>query len=338
MGESLRSYHFSLKKDHGWLWVVTIPVGLCCWVIPFVICWGLIGTGLSQGTATIIAFLFLGIPAYMIGWIFVYSFMEVIITRVSFSDSTIYHRAPLLLIPILWRTKKIKIADIENINFSIRSGSRSAILVLFHRGNKVKKHLLPRFKDQPEYLQEFKTFDIKDDSPVKNNQIQNMLNAESTSKEQKLEDAFTRQNSIHSWNQFIKFFGGILIFTLLIGCGYYCLQLPFSPYESFSAGVIVGMALVFISLVISFPIIGQGLIWIFGRKAIILFFSFLNIQSNSLFIPANLQQLIYEWVKWKTSSISLTEFAFWCSFLLSILYSIDRIVRHSMRKSKTEIF
>ena len=117
MNNQLHSYHFDLKKDHGWLWLITLPFGIICWLIPFVLAIGLTKTGLEQGTAAVIAFLFLGIPAFLIGWIFIYSFMEMLITRISFSDNTIEHRKPLLLFPLIWRTKKITKSEIKNIDF-----------------------------------------------------------------------------------------------------------------------------------------------------------------------------------------------------------------------------
>jgi hypothetical protein len=123
-----------------------------------------------------------------------------------------------------------------------------------------------------------------------------------------------------------------LIIILILGCGLFCLQLPIPAYQAFSAGASVGMVLILLCLIISIPVFGQGLIWLFGRTVIIWSFGFLKINSEIIFIPAVLQRFFNQWLKWSGRNISLTDFAFWCFFLLSILYSVDRIVRHFNRK------
>jgi len=327
------SYHFGLKKDHGWMWIIALPFGLICWAIPFVLNWGLIGTGLEQDTTAVIAFLFLGVPAYLVGWIFVYSFMEIIITRVSFSDSAIYHRTPFLIFPIFWRTKKIIISEIDNIDFMARYGSRFAILLFIKRGDKLKRHFLPRFRDQPEYLKEFEAFSKNKGTFEENGLLKAKTGIEGMVKEQVLAAASANQASLRTWNRILKLSSGLIIFTLIIGCGYYCMQLPVSVYVSFSAGASVGMALVLLCLVTSIPVLGQGLIWFFGRGVVAWLFSFVNVNSGTLFMPASLHRLLREWLNWDTSRLSLTDFTFWCVFLLSVLYSVDRLVRRFKRKS-----
>ncbi len=335
MKTELPSYHFDLKKDRFLLWIIALPIGLISWVLPFVLLWGLIGTGLEEGASTVIAFLFLGLPAYLVGWIFIYSLMEGLITRVSFSDSEIFHRTPSLIFPLFWKTKKIRISDIENIDFQTPYGSRTAILLFVHRGNRIKKYFLPRFKDQPEYLREFRAFSKGKDTFFESSQTQEKLSLETVTKEEMLATVNIDQLSLHGWDRFLKLVSGILIFALVLGSGYYCLQLPFSAFETFSAGASVGMILVLICLVLSFPIVGQGLVWFFGRKAILWIFSFFNINSDSLFMPSTIQNILREWTKWGTIRLSLTDFAFWCVFLLSVLYSVDRILRRSNRRRKS---
>lgn len=335
MKTELPSYHFELKKDHFWMWIVALPIGLISWALPFVLLWGLIGTGLEEGMSLVIAFLFLGIPAYLVGWIFVYSLMEGLITRVSFSDTEIFHRTPSLIFPLFWKTKKINISDIENINFQAPYGSRTAILLFVHRGNKIKKYFLPRFKDQPKYLREFQVFNKEKDTFAESSQAQEKLSSESVAKGEMLEAVNVNQLNLRGWDRFLKLVSGILIFAFILGSGYYCLQLPFSAFETFSTGALVGMILVLICLVLSIPIVGQGLIWFFGRKTILWIFSFFNINSDSLFMPSTIQNILREWTKWGTIRLSLTDFVFGCIFLLSILYSVDRIVRRSNRRTKS---
>ena len=151
-------------------------------------------------------------------------------------------------------------------------------------------------------------------------------------KEQMLADTTARRSNLRAWDAFLKFFSGLLIFVLMIGCGLYCLQLPGPAFQLFSAGASVGMVLVIICLIISIPVLGQGLIWFFGRTLIIWSFGFLKIESNSLFVPVTLQHFFLQWFKLETSRLSLTDFSFWCFFMLSILYSIDRLVRRLFQR------
>jgi len=328
MGNHSRRYHFDLIKDHGWIWLIALPFGLICWVIPFALVFGFTGDGMEKGTAAVIAFFFLGIPAYLVGWMFVYSFMEALITRVTFSDGTIYHRAPLIIFPLFWKTKKIALSEIKNINFFAPYGTRTAILLFLHRGNKTRKYFLPRFKDQPDYLEEFKAFSRGLDG----NQLNEKIGVEETIKRQLLADGSGGNSNLHIWNSILNSLSGFLIIILILGCGLFCLQLPIPAYQAFSAGASVGMVLILLCLIISIPVFGQGLIWLFGRTVIIWSFGFLKINSEIIFIPAVLQRFFNQWLKWSGRNISLTDFAFWCFFLLSILYSVDRIVRHFNRK------
>jgi|LDZU01.1.fsa_nt_gi hypothetical protein len=335
MKNNSRSYHFDLKKDRFWIWIVTLPFGLISWAIPFVLLWGLMGTGLEQSTSIVIAFIFLGIPAYLVGWIFVYSLMEGLITRVSFTDSEIIHRTPSLIFPLFWKTKKIQVSDIENINFYAPYGSRIAILLFVHRGNKIKKYYLPRFKDQPEYLREFQAFNEGKNLFFDNSLNQETMSSDALAKRDMLAASQVNQPFLRGWDKFLKLINGILIFIEMFGSGYYCLQLPYPPVESFSAGISAGMVFVLICLLVSYPVISQLLIWFYARKLITLVFSLFNINSDSLFLPSTIQNLIRKWTEWGTIRLSLTDFVFWCIFFLSVLYAIDRVIRWFSKRVKS---
>ncbi|MGV8025647.1 MAG: hypothetical protein AB2L18_03715 [Anaerolineaceae bacterium] len=339
MKTELPGYRFDLKKDRFWLWIAALPLGLICWALPFISWWGLIRTGLEEGTSIFIAFLFLGLPAYLVGWIFVYSFMEGLITHVSFSDTEIYYRTPSLIFPLFWKTKKIKIADIQNINFFAPFGLRTAILLFVQRGKKTKKYFLPRFKNQPEYLREFQTFSKENEPFIEGNLNQENMSAETMAKTKLLEVANANQPSVFGWDRLLRFISGVLAFTVILGSGYYCLQLPLSGFESFSMGVSVGMIFVLICLVLSIPIASQVLIWFFAKKAILFVFLVFNIHSDALFLPSALQKLFQEWTKSETIRLTLTDFIFWCILFLSFLYSAERILRNYNRGMKSrELF
>jgi hypothetical protein len=155
MAGDSRSYHFNFVKDRFWIWAVLLPFGLICWFLPFVVLYGLMNTGLGKNTSAVIAFLFLGIPCYLVGWIFVYSLMEGIITRVTFTDTEIRYRTPNKMFPIFWGTKKVLKENINNIAMNVPYGTRAAIYLYYSKKSKRRNFYLPKFKNQPDYLKEF---------------------------------------------------------------------------------------------------------------------------------------------------------------------------------------
>jgi len=70
-----RVYRFHFLKDRFWIWAVVLPFGLITWSLPFIILWGLRRAGETPDWFPWLMFFVLGIPSYMIGWIFVYSLM-----------------------------------------------------------------------------------------------------------------------------------------------------------------------------------------------------------------------------------------------------------------------
>jgi hypothetical protein len=154
-------------------------------------------------------------------------------------------------------------------------------------------------------------------------------------KEKMLEVANANQLSVFGWDRLLRLISGILAFTVILGSGYYCLQLPLSAFETFSAGASVGMIFVLICLVLSIPIASQVLIWFFAKKAIFFVFSVFNINSDVLFLPSALQKILREWTKSETVRLSLTDFVFWGVLFLSILYSTERILRNYNRRNRS---
>jgi len=155
MDKDIRKYHFNFIKDRFWIWAIVLPIGLICWFLPFFIFQGLQSTGLERNTSIAIAYLFLGLPSYLIGWIFVYSLMEGLITRVTFSSTQITLRTPWKIFPLFWAINRVGIDKIESINMQVPYGTRYAIFLYYRRKNKVRKFYLPRFNNQPNYLKEF---------------------------------------------------------------------------------------------------------------------------------------------------------------------------------------
>jgi hypothetical protein len=150
----VRTYKFNFWKDGFRLWILALPFGIICWVVPFVVLFGLINTKNSPNWFPFFGFLFTGIPAYLVGWIFVYSLMEGIITKVTIADDWVAIRLPWQIFPVFPITKKIDLENIHRINLSAPYGSRIAVHLYYYKNNRERYFYLPRFKNNPLYIEE----------------------------------------------------------------------------------------------------------------------------------------------------------------------------------------
>jgi len=336
MPENSHSYHFDFIKDRFWMWALVLPLGFVSWVVPIVVLFGLISTGMEESTSAVIALLFLGVPSYLIGWIFVYSFMEGIITRVTFTDTEIRHRTPAMILPLFWVTKKILVEKIENIHLNVPYGTRTAIYLYYRKGNKRRKFYLPRFKNQPNYLEEFRAINNRLPQPSDMVLSEGSLRTEEEVKTNLLVAARSKRPAMRVWDGFVKSMTSFFIFVEVFGSGYICLQLPYSTVAAFTTGMTGGFVCIFMSLIASIPVIGQILIWIFARKLINMVFWFFGVKPDTLFLPSAWNNIIQGVFGSTYSQLSLTDFIFWIVFLLSILFSMDRIIRWTLRRRKPE--
>jgi len=64
----------------------------------------------------------LGLPAYLVGYIFIYFFMEGLFTRVTFTLQNVHHPTPGKIFPLLLTTTKLEYVKIENITLNITDG------------------------------------------------------------------------------------------------------------------------------------------------------------------------------------------------------------------------
>ncbi len=336
MATDTRSYHFDFWKDKFWIWALILPFGLICWSLPFISLWGLIRDGMEKGIAIFSSMVIVGVPAYLVGYAFVYTFMEGLITKVTISDSEIQHRTPNKIFPLLWVTKKIQIDKIEGIAMNIPYGMRIAINLFYLQNNKQKKFYLPRFRNQQNYIDEFKEINerLAQPSPL----VMSVVSPKSDEEVASDMLAATRSKMpiVRLWNTFVKSVSGIFILEVLLVSGTFCLQLPVSGVEAFVVGVSAGFFCIMISIVAAFPFIGQILIWFFGRKVINIIFWFFGIKPDTLFLSPQINELIQDLLHTSTLKFSLTDFIFWNVLILSILFSLDRIIKWSLRLKKPE--
>jgi len=150
---SYESYKFNFWKDRFWVWALCLPFGLICWAIPFVLFFGLSKADNAPGWFPLFGFVFLGLPSYLVGWIFVYSLMEGLYTKVTMTDSWVSIRLPWLIFPIIPVVKRIDLERIRRINLFAPYGSRAAVFLYYFEKNKERHFYLPRFEHNPAYIQ-----------------------------------------------------------------------------------------------------------------------------------------------------------------------------------------
>jgi len=330
------TYHFDFFRDRVWMFALILPIGFLCWLLPFVLLWGLMRSGLEMGTSIIIAFLLLGVPAYLVGWVIIYSYMEGVITRVSFTDNEIRHRTPWMPFPLFWLTKKISIEKIEDIAMNIPYGTRIAVYLYFHKGKKQCKFYLPRFKNQPDYVDEFRAINTRLPHPSDMLAPLGGTRTEQQVKTDMLAAARSKKPVIRFWDFMVKFISSVFVLGVSFGSGLICLQLPIPGVQAFIAGVTGGFFCSLICLVATFPVLGQVLIWFFARQAIGIVFWLVGIQPDTLTLSASLNKYLQALLFQPARIFSLTDFIFWMVFILSILYSLDRIVRWLLRMKLPE--
>ncbi|MHC1783783.1 MAG: hypothetical protein AB9891_13685 [Anaerolineaceae bacterium] len=154
--QNQRNYRFHFMKDHFWMWAVLVPFGIICWVLPFVILWGLGRTSNSPAWFPYFGFIFLGIPCYLIGWIFIYSLMEGIYTRVTFCQDQITIRLPWLVFPLVPVKKSLDLYQVQKVDMFARYGTRIAVFLYYIQEGKERRFYLPRFQHDPDYQEELR--------------------------------------------------------------------------------------------------------------------------------------------------------------------------------------
>ncbi len=331
MADDKHTYHFEFFKDRVWMWALILPLGFLCWLLPFILLWGLIGTGLKTGASIVIALFMLGVPAYLIGWVIIYSYMEGVITRVTFTDDEVRHRTPWLIFPLIWVTRKIPIKTIEDIAMNIPYGSRIAIYFYYHQGQKQRKFYLPRFRNQPDYLEEIRAINARLPHPSDMLASIGVTRTDQQVKLDMLAAARSKNPVIHFWHALVRNLSVYSILGVMFGSGLICLQLPIPALQALSSGMSGGLFCMLISFIATFPILGQVLIWTFARQAINIVFLLVGIHPDTVFLSTNLNKIMQGVLFQPGMKFSLTDLVFWAIFILSIFISLDRIVSWLLR-------
>ena len=330
-----KSYKFDFVKDRFWMWALVLPFGLIAWAIPFVLLIGLSNANNAPGWFPIFGFLFLGIPAYLIGWIFVYSLMEGIYTKVTITPNWVSIRLPWLIFPLFPTVKKIEPDRIRRINLFAAYGSRKAVFLYYLKKNKERHFYLPRFEHNPDYLQTMKAWKDRLEPPPSPSILS--MGSEAlgilTTKEESLKAK--RYPSLRP--HFIdKVLHELTVYSLLamVGIsGWITLSLPASSkVEAFTIGAGLAFLFVFLAFCGSLPGLGQIAFWFLGRpliRAILWLFQLPDVTWDT---PPVLNQFL---ARFHLSPIHSTwvEFLFWAILVISAIISLSTILSWLRRRA-----
>jgi hypothetical protein len=334
---STKSYKFNFIKDRFWIWAVVFPFGLIGWAIPFMLFFGLINTENSPGWFPAFGFLLLGISGYLIGWIFVYSLMEGIFTKVTIAQDWITIKLPWLIFPLIPIEKKINLANVHRVNPFASYGSRTAVFLYYYKNNKEQHLTIPKFKYNHAYLEEIDA--IKKQIDASHSPLPAVKDTHTGGMPSKAE---ILQRSMSTYNLPLSFPERILhwlYFLVLIGV--FTLSCMISNTLSMDNGesLAIGFNLAFAISILGFlglvPGIGQIVIWYSGHWLITTFaLFFFRIDTDAILwhTPGWVNQFLAQF-HIQPIQASYTNILFASILLFSILISVDRTIGWLRRRT-----
>ena len=337
--EKLRTFKFNFWKDGFWAWIIALPFGLICWAVPFVLFFGLIPMNNTPAWFPFFGFIFTGIPAYWVGWIFVYSLMEGITTKVTIADNWVSIRLPWLVFPIFSITKKIDLENIHRINLFAPYGSRMAVYLYFYKNNRERHFYLPRFKNNPPYMEEILSIQKRVESVYPS--VEGNMSIYSDwvkAKDDPLLQKVLPFNRLTIFIQRVVQYLYGFIFLAIIGVSTWITRsVPPGGIEAVVIGLNVGVIFSLFGMIGMVPVFGQVLFWFFGRWVI-------GVISNLFF------QLSPDKIYWDTPELvnkllslfhiqpihaTFSDFLFWSILVCSIIISLDKGVSWLRRRALT---
>ena len=332
-----RNYKFNFWKESFWAWALVLPFGLISWAISFVLFFGLMNANNTPGWFPLFGFIYLGIPGYLVGWIFVYSLMEGLYTKVTIADTWVSIRLPWLIFPLIPVVKRINLEQIHRINLFAPYGSRIAVFLYFFKKKKERHFYLPRFKYNPPYIEEMVAMQKRVESlnPSAEGGISlgaDQMKAKNELLQQRLPRFSGRpifiQRVIHLLYSFVLL--GIVGISAWITS-----SMPPGGIDVIEIGFIIGLLFSLFGLFGMYPVIGQILIWFFGRVGIRAISGFIfKLSPDTIFwdTPESVNA-IFSQFNIQPVHASFTDFLFWSILIFSIIISLDNTIGWLRRRA-----
>jgi hypothetical protein len=338
------SFHYPIWQWRILVWVFLLPLGILMWLLPFSIFLSAIFADFPTAAKILLACGFLGIPGYLVGYIFFYNVMEGVFTRVIFSRNQIAFRTPSVIFPLWMVTKRIPVESIRKIRIGLSPGiGRDAIQVDYQTNaeNKSRRLRLPRFPDRL-YLQRIRTLEARIEqlpsAPVAGSSTLGGEGPDAISSEaiRQLNEKIRRAGAHRSFRpgpgeQFISILLGLSILAYFVICCWIATSIPgIGKVDALSLGLAVGFTCFWMALPGLYPVLGQLAIWFLGRPLIGAVFWLYQTPNAVWDTPPEANRLL---AMFRLSPIhsTLSEFIFWGVLFLSILISANAI-RGSLRR------
>ena len=341
---SYKSYKFDFWKDRFWMWALCLPFGLISLAIPFVLFFGLSKADNAPGWFPIFGFVFLGIFCYPLGWIFVYSLMEGIYTKVTIAETWVSIRLPWLIFPLIPVVRRIDLARIHRINLFAPYGSRAAVFLYYFKKKKERHFYLPRFEHNPAYIQIMMALKDRIEPPLipsissPDSEPQGTLSAkEALIKAKRYPHNGTRFIDKVFYPLIAKVLYPLIAFSILAVAGtsgWITLSLPTSSKsDAFAAGFSVSIVCFWLAFCGFLPG-GIGLVafWFLGHPILRAILWLVQVPDVNWGTPPVVNQLLG---RWNISPIhsTLVEFLFWATLVISIEFLISSIAAWLRRRA-----
>lgn len=330
------SFHFHFWREHVWVWVLLLPLGIVCWSFPFLILLSAAFADFPAAARILLACGFIGIPGYLVGYIFIYNFMDFVFTRVVLSQENISFRAPWAIFPILLTTKKIPVAGIRQIRIGLNTGmGRPTVQVDYQTENdeRIRRVSLPRFKDE-RFLPMIRALQERialRASPGLQVQAPDLAPAVLQSKEGILRARARGLFRPGPGERIMSILIGLSILAFFVICSCITSSIPgISKVDAISIGLAVGFPCFWMALLGIYPVLGQAAIWFLGRPLIGAVLWLYQAPNAAWDTPPEANRLL-ALLHLSPIHSTLTEFVFWGVMFLSILLSVN-VIRGSLRR------
>ena len=329
------SFHFRFLKDKVWVWVLLLPLGVVCWGMPFIMLAALMSPDIPNGVSIFMALVLIGIPAYLVGYIFFYNFIEGIFTRVTITGQKISFRTPWVVFPVLLMTKNIPVSNIEQIRFMVSYGiGRFAVQVAYQQGERKRILHLPQFKNS-QYIQAMKAVQERVEPAAQapsslGGTPQLTLSAKDVSLDSAKRSHNLRPRFI---DKILNAPIGLSILALFGISGWITLSLPASSKtDAFAVGLNLAFVCFWLALCGLLPGIGQIALWFLGHPIIRAILWLFRVPDVNWDAPPVVNQFLARWSIPPVHS-TLVEFIFWATLIISIEMSLGNIVAGLRRRA-----
>jgi hypothetical protein len=310
--EKLKTFKFNFWKDGFWAWIVALPFGLICWAVPFVVFFGLIPMNNTPAWFPFFGFVFTGIPAYWVGWIFVYSLMEGITTKVTIADDWVSIRLPWLVFPVFSITKKIDLENIHRINLFTQYGSRIAVYLYFNN---------------PPYMEEILSIQRRVESmyPTVEGNIALYADSVKATNDPLLQKVPSFNGRSIFIQRVIQFLFGFVFFGIIGVSAWITSSMPPGGIDAVAIGLNMGFFFAWFGLLGMVPVIGQVLFWFFGRWVIgVISGLFFHLSPDKIYWePPELINKLLTQFHIQPIHATFADFLFWSILFFSIIISLD---------------